>query len=143
MCLKDCGFTTADIAAVKSQAPGSKALAKKLQADIVAKYDEAQLSTCLLAALNTTTAHGIMAVDTGAILALADYVNQYGSIGPSFIEYLNERDQTRNITVEDVQAWKLTTKYGREHKADCERRYNNILRVLDHEHITAAAGTAA
>ncbi len=72
-----------------------------------------------------------MAVTTGPILALADYVNQYGSIGPAFIEHLNEKD-IDGLTIEEVQEWKLKhTKYGREHPKDCERRYKNILKVLE------------
>lgn len=130
-CLKECGFTDEEISGVVNQSISIKPLEAKLNACIVAKYDTAQLSQCLNAALNVTTSNGIMALDTAAILALADYINQYGSIGLGFIAYLNELDLTRNITIDDVQDWKLNhTKYGKEHPNDCKRRYYNILRVL-------------
>lgn len=129
-CLKECGFTAAEIDQVVSMSGDMKALAKKLKADIVEKYDTIQLSECLNSALNATTGNGIMAVTTGPILALADYVNQYGSIGPSFVEYLNAKDAD-GLTIEEVQEWKLKhTKYGKNYPSDCERRYKNILKVL-------------
>lgn len=129
-CLRECGFSKSEITGIVNQDVNVKQLAPKLKADIVARYDEAQLSRCLYSAVNTTTSNGIMAVTTGPILALADYVNQYGSIGPSFIEYLNKRDVGRELTIQDIQEWKLTTKYGREHTGDCIRRYLNIFKVL-------------
>ena len=129
--MRECGFTEEEISDVTSQGSESKELESKLQSDIVDRYDTAQLSQCLNAALNVTTSNGIMALDTAAILALADYINQYGSIGLGFIAYLNELDLTRNITIDDVQDWKLNhTTYGKEHPNDCKRRYYNILRVL-------------
>lgn len=128
--LKECSFTPAEINQVINMSGDMKALAKKLIPEIVTKYDTIQLSECLNSALNATTGNGVMAVTTGPILALADYVNQYGSCGPSFIKYLNEKD-TDGLTIEEVQEWKLKfTKYGREHKGDCERRYKNILKVV-------------
>jgi hypothetical protein len=138
-CLRECGFTADEIRTVVEQAPGSKALGSKLKADVVARYDEQQLSLCLQSAVNSTTGHAVIVTDTGAILALADYVNQYGSIGPSFIEYLDSRDdKTGGVTIADVQEWKLShTKYGREHRDDCRRRYNNILAVLQESGLSA------
>ncbi len=131
-CLKELGFTPAEVNLVRDQAGNVKPLEAKLKAGaaIIERYDTAQLARCLHSALNTTTSNGILAVDTGGILCLADYVNQYGSIGPSFVKYLNEHDLDKDITPAEVQAWKLTTAYGQKHKGDCERRYNNILKVL-------------
>ena len=128
--LRECGFTPAEIEQVVNMSGDMKALAAKLKPEIVEKYDTIQLSECLNSALNATTGNGVMAVTTGPILALADYVNQYGSIGPSFVEYLNKKD-TDGLTIEEIQEWKLNhTKYGREHPTDCRRRYANILKVL-------------
>lgn len=128
--LRECGFNPGEIEQVVNMQGDTKALAKKLIPEIVEKYDTIQLSECLNSALNATTSNGVMAVTTGPILALADYVNQYGSCGPSFIEYLNTKD-TDGLTIEEIQEWKLKhTKYGREHPADCKRRYANILKVL-------------
>lgn len=129
-CLKECGFTQDEIHGIVDQTINTKPLAAKLKVDIVARYDEAQLSRCLYSAMNTATSKGIMITNTGAILCLADYCNQYGSIGNGFADYLNTADIDGDVTPAEIQKFKLTTKYGREHRADCERRYNNILRVL-------------
>ena len=130
-CLKECGFTANEIHGIVNQDVNVKLLASKLNADIVARYDEAQLSRCLYSAMNTATSKGIMVTNTGAILCLADYVNQYGSIGNGFAEYLNTADIDGDVTPAEIQDWKLNhTNYGREHPDDCKRRYNNILRVL-------------
>ena len=134
-CLHECGCTESDIHSIVNQLPGSKELASKLKADIVARYDQAQLSRCLYSALNVTTSKGIVVVDTAAILALADYVNQYGSIGNQFADYLNACDLDKPVDIHEIQKWKLTTKYGKEHPDDCNRRYNNILSVLKKEGI--------
>jgi hypothetical protein len=139
--LNECGFSKQEIAGVVQQSINVKPLEAKLKAnsDIVAHYDQMQLSHCLQSALNSTTNNGVLAVTTGPILCLADYCNQYGSIGPSFVEYLNTKDLTRNIQMDDIQEWKLKfTKYGREHPKDCERRYANILHVMKEANIELA-----
>lgn len=130
-CLRECGFRESEIEGIVAQNTNVKPLASKLKADIVAKYDEAQLSRCLYSAMNVATSRGIIVSDTAAILALADYVNQYGSIGNGFADYLNTVD-TDGVSIQEVQEWKLHhTKYGREHPKDCDRRYNNILSVKE------------
>jgi hypothetical protein len=130
-CLRECGFTGAEIAGVVAQNVNVKILAPKLNAQIVARYDEAQLSRCLYAAMNMVTSNGIMISDTGGILCIADYFNQYGGAGPAFIAYLQTKDGDMNITPPEVQEWKLNhTLYGKQHPADCTRRYQNILKVL-------------
>ena len=131
-CLVDCGFTQDEIHGVVDQTIDVKPLAARLIAhkDIIEQYDTKQLSSCLDSAMNAVTSHGVMVFESAAILCLADYVNQYGSIGEGFSEWMNQRDSD-GITAAEVQEFKLTkTKYGREHKADCERRYNNIMAVV-------------
>jgi hypothetical protein len=106
-------------------------------ADTIEKYDTEQLSYCLNNALNAITSKGVVAYEPAALLCLADYVNQYGSIGPSFIEWMDKRDSD-GITAAEIQDWKLNhTKYGREHKNDCVRRYNNVLKVVANGTATA------
>ncbi len=130
-CLRECGFGGSTIAAVVAQNINVKPLASMLKADIVARYDEAQLSRCLYSAMNVATSKGIMVTNTGAILCLADYINQYGSIGNGFADYLNTVDLDGDVTSAEIQEWKLKhTDYGKKHSADCERRYNNVLNVL-------------
>ncbi|HEY6872800.1 MAG TPA: hypothetical protein VI298_08755 [Geobacteraceae bacterium] len=137
-CLKACGFTPAEIAGIVNQTIDVKPLATKLQAaaDTVARYDEAQLSDCLDRALSIATEHGVPLSDSAAILALADYDNQYyfsdidkpGTL-LAFIANLG-----RPVTADDVLDFKLThTKYGETHPADCRRRYDNLMQVVRQE----------
>ena len=131
-CLVDCGFTDGEIKKIVKQIIDVKPLAARLiaHADIIEKYDTAQLSHCINSAMNAAASKGVMVTDTGAILCLADYVNQYGSIGNGFAAWMNERD-AGGITAAEIQEFKLNhTKYGREHRADCVRRYNNVMKVL-------------
>lgn len=67
-CLRECGFSESEIAGVVAQNVNVKPLAAKLKSEIVARYDEAQLSRCLYSAMNTATGKGVMVSDTGAIL---------------------------------------------------------------------------
>jgi hypothetical protein len=132
-CLRECGFTEAEIVQVQDMMGDVKTLAAKLNREIVEKYDTLQLSDCLNSAMNVTTSKGLIVTDTAAILALADYANQYGSIGPTFTMYLDDNDFD-GVTIQEVQEWKLKhTKYGREHPKDCDRRYLNILEVCKKE----------
>lgn len=135
-CLVDCGFTDGEIKGLVNQTINVKPLAARLiaHADIIEKYDQAQLSHCINKAMEFNVSHGIIMVETAAILCVADYVNQYGSEGEGIAVYFNEIDIKRPIIAGDVQHFKLEhTQYGREHRADCERRYNNILEICKKE----------
>jgi hypothetical protein len=135
-CLVDCGFTDGEIRKIVAQTIDVKPLAARLiaHADVIAEYDEAQLSHCINKAVEFNVSHGIIMSDTAAILCVADYVNQYGSEGDGIAAYFNEIDIKRPVIAADVQHFKLEhTKYGREHRKDCERRYNNILEALKKE----------
>lgn len=132
-CLVDCGFSDEEIRGIVNQTVDVKPFAARLiaHASIIEKYDTEQLSRCLNNALNAVTSHGVLVYETGAILCLADYVNQYGSIGEGFTAWMNQRDAD-GITAAEIQDWKLNhTKYGKEHPADCKRRYDNIMRVME------------
>jgi len=131
-CLAACGFSPAEIRGVVAQTIDVKPLAAKLAAntDVIALYDEEQLSYCLSKALNFDSDHGIPVADAAAILASADYVNQYGSQGNGARAYY--KALARPITALDVLNFKLTqTKYGREHPGDCRRRYDNLMKVVN------------
>lgn len=133
-CLVDCGFTQDEIHGIIDQTIDVRPLAARLIAhkDIIAKYDTEQLSYCLNSAMNAVASRGIMVFEPAAILCLADYVNQYGSVGQEFSKWMDERDNdAAGITHEEIQEWKLKhTQYGKEHPGDCKRRYNNILKVI-------------
>jgi hypothetical protein len=130
-CLRACDFTEEEIKGIVSQTIDVKPLEAKLKAhaDIIEQYSINQLSYCLNKALNFDLDYGIPVESPGGILAGADYVNQYGSQGNGARDYY--RELKRPITAEDVLNFKLAcTKYGREHPADCKRRYNNIIKVI-------------
>lgn len=131
-CLAECGFGPEEIKGIVDQTVDVKRFFGRLaeHADIVMKYDEQQLSYCLDKALNFNTTYGIPVESPGGILAGADYCNQYGSEGNGAVVFY--RALGRSITADDVLQFKLTqTKYGREHPADCQRRHDNIIKILE------------
>lgn len=130
-CLADCGLTQDEIHGIVDQTIDVKPLALNLisHKDTVAKYDEAQLSHCLDSAVNFNNAHCIPVTDTAALLAQADYVNQYGSMGDGFAAYL--KGINRPVEAHDILTFKIEhTKYGKEHPKDCQRRYDNLMKVV-------------
>jgi hypothetical protein len=133
-CLRELGFNRMQIDGIVSQSmPTAQVhlLESKLVAGagIVERYSTDQLSYCLNKALNFDVDEGIPVADSAAILAGADYVNQYGSQGNGARAYY--RALGRPITAEDVLQFKLdVTAYGKSHPADCRRRYNNLMQIV-------------
>lgn len=130
-CLKECGFSSAEIRGIVNQKVDVRPFAARLaaHAEVIERYDEAQLGRCVNSAMNVVAGNGIRAESPGGILALADYVNQYGSIGPQFVKFMVELG--RPVIAADVLNFKLLhTKYGREHKGDCKRRYANLIEIV-------------
>ena len=130
-CLKDCGFSEDEIQGIVKQTIDVKPLCSRLadNAGIIAKYDEAQLSHCLNSAVNFNNEYEIPVTDTAALLAQADYVNQYGSMGKGFAAYLKGLDGP--VEAKDILTFKLDhTTYGKNHPDDCKRRYNNLMKVV-------------
>ena len=130
-CLKECGFSDLEISLLQAKQVDPHTFTPRLQAhaDIIAKYDEAQLSECLDRALNFDSDHGVPLADTAAILAEADFDNQYGSQGNVQLAWLLALG--RPITAVDILNFKLSeTVYGKENPGDCKRRFANIAKVL-------------
>ena len=130
-CLAECGFTPEEIKGVVDQSINISPLNAKLanHADIIEKYDVQQLSYCLNKALNFDSDYGIPLADSTAILAGADYCNQYGSQGQGAVTYY--KSLKRPITALDILNFKLSnTKYGKEHPLDCKRRYDNLIKIV-------------
>lgn len=133
-CLKECGFTPVEIQGIVKQTIDVKPLAVRLQANaaIVEKWDIRQLDYCLNKALNFQTEHGLAMADAAAILACADYVNQYGSEGMGMLAWLQALG--RPVEAKDILTFKLEkTKYGRERPKDCKRRYDNLVKLIQQE----------
>lgn len=132
-CLRECGFTPEEIEGIVKQTIDVKPLASKLRdhADIVARYDAEQLSYCIVKAQRFADHYCIPVQDTTTLLALADTINQYGSLGDGSAAFL--RKLQRPVTARDVLNMKLTWKYSRTERgrADTKRRYDNILKVIN------------
>jgi len=134
-CLIACGFSQAEIEGIRSKTIDVKPLEAKLRdhAMVVAKWDERQLTSCLQRAYRLMEKHGVILVDDAALMAVADYNNQFRlserKKPDNLIHYLAELN--RPITAEDVLEFRLNhTAYGKERPDDCRRRYNNILKIM-------------
>jgi hypothetical protein len=140
-CLAECGFNSDEIHSIVDQTIDVRPLSARLKehSDIIAKYDEAQLSRCIFSALDFYNRHNIPVTDTGAILASADYVNQYGSQGDGFAAYM--KSLSRPVVAADILEFKVKhTVYGKRCPKDCERRFDNLVKILDAEGIEYGRG---
>lgn len=73
--------------------------------------------------------------DITSQLILADTLNQYGSIGPQFKQFLNG-ETSRGVTmsgstlaVEDLLSFKMTFEYAKKAPKDVVRRHNNAVSI--------------
>ncbi len=135
VCLKECGFTDLEISRIKAQTIDVRQFEPRLRAhaDIIARYDEHQLTGCLVRAENTCKLFRLIPNNDAAILAVADYDNQYHFSAINRPHYLVHylAQLGRPFTAIDILQFKLTqTKYGLEHPKDCKRRYNNLMKVV-------------
>jgi hypothetical protein len=133
-CLRECGFSENEIAALKEQTLDVTLLQPKLRAaaEVVSRYDEQQLSSCLTRAQNVCSLFHVAAADDAAILAVADYDNQYHFSAIDKKGFLVHELVTlgRPFTAQDILDYKLQhTKYGREYPEDCRRRYGNVVKI--------------
>ncbi|MFH1027693.1 MAG: hypothetical protein V1791_06800 [Pseudomonadota bacterium] len=133
-CLLDCGFSLAEVDALRAQTIDVTPLHARLRqhAVTIAKYDERQLTGCLQRASHLCEKHGIELLSEVALLSLADYHNQYylSDINkPGYlIHYLAQLG--RQVTSLDVLDFKLYhTAYGKKRPKDCRRRFDNIIRI--------------
>ena len=132
-CLRECGFTQDEINGVVEQTIDVKPLAAKLaaHADIISKYDMAQLQHCLDSAGNFAVDYAVPLDGTDAVLMIADTVNQYGSLGSGSAAHLTAL--SRPVTAQDILDMKLTWKYATQvagGKDDTIRRFNNVIKVV-------------
>jgi hypothetical protein len=132
-CLTECGFTLDEIHGIIDQTIDVRPFSARLAAhrDVIEKYDERQLQHCLDQAVDFNNAHEIPVTETAALLAQADYCNQYGSMGGECAAYL--AGLGRPVAARDILQFKLDhTQFGKNHPKDCERRYDNIMKVVHH-----------
>jgi len=130
MCLRECEFTTDEIARLKSQITLTQALDFKLaeHSKTVDKWDNRQLDQCLTHPNNLCERSGIIA-DDKTMYHIADYHNQfYMSRGGKLHRFLI--DLHRPVTPEDIFRFKLHTRWGLQRPDDVQRRYNNIVAIF-------------
>lgn len=130
-CLKDCGFSPAEIERVKSQTTDIKDLNTKLKAHaaVVDKYDNAQIVECVTHVTAVSAKRGFVFADEEAFVHAADYHNQF---------YMNENGKMagflaslkRPVTAEDIRDFKLSLPWGQKRPDDVKRRYNNIVKLM-------------
>lgn len=135
-CLSECGFTHDEIDGIVHQTIDVHKLEYKLKenAEVIARYDDAQLQHCLNAAGRFLENYGIAVQDDAAFLMLADTVNQYGSLGSGTAAGC--RMFGRPVTAEDLLNIKLQWKYSQTERgaADTRRRYCNVMKVWGANH---------
>ena len=134
-CLSECGFDDTVIKGIVNQTIEVGPFNAKLRAAsaIIDRYDAVQFKACICKAQSIAKKHGIQLEGDAAVLAIADYDNQY---------YLSDRDKPgylvhylkrlgRPVFVRDVLNFKLLhTAYGKKAPDDCKRRYNNLLNLM-------------
>lgn len=130
-CLRECGFTTDEIAGLKRQnvtplAPFNAKL--KAAAAVIDRYDAAQLQECLTVPLQLCQATDITFTGDEAKLHLADYHNQfYMSRGGKMHTFLLALK--RPVERLDILVFRQQTLWGKKRPDDVRRRYDNIVRI--------------
>lgn len=131
LALRECGFTTDEIAALKAQTIADMApMHAKLQAAaaVVDVWDGKQLQECLTHVSNLCSGSNIILADDG-LIALADYHNQfYMSRGGKMHCHL--KGLHRQVVAEDIRDFKMTLPWGQKRPDDVQRRHRNIIKIL-------------
>ena len=131
-CLKACCFTPEEIFGLVRQTIDPKPLEAKLREHrtVIESFDAAQLRGCLENALRICDRFKIQLADDTALLAIADYDNQYHLSAlnkPGYlVNYLTLLG--RPATAADILTFKLDhTTYGQKCPGDCKRRHANVI----------------
>ena len=134
-CLRACGFTLEEIEDLKAKTADVRALDPKLVAGAatIELFDDIQLNSCITRSQAILANFKITPADDTALLAIADYNNQYYLSAVNKPGYLVNYlvNLRRPFTALDVLNFKLNdTPYGKSHPEDCKRRYDNLLKVV-------------
>lgn len=133
VCLQECGFTPAEIAALKAQTISNMTVmnARLFQhGEVVARWDDAQLAACITRAREMATVGGWTYADDRALLAAADYHNQmFISKGGAFFDWAAGLLGVSPITASEIRRFRLSQAWGRHRPDDVERRHRNIISV--------------
>lgn len=130
-CLRECSFTTDEIAGLKSQTIADmRPMHNKLLANctVIDRYDDHQLGECLQWPAQLCKQSGII-LELSGLIALADYHNQfYMSRGGKMHTWL--KTLRRPVTAQEIHTFKLDLPWGKKRADDVDRRHNNIMRIL-------------
>lgn len=125
LCLREAGYTTDEIAGLKTQSVRDMApLNAKLRsaAAVVDRWDARQLAECVETVISLAPK-----ITDLVTLHLADYHNQfYMSRGGKMHRFIQG---LRTVQPDDILRFKLSLPWGEKRPDDVERRYNTINRL--------------
>ncbi len=130
--LKECGFSRAEIDALRAQTIDVEPLNIRLveHKDVISKWDARQLQECLVRSLTNCMALNTDFSSEEVILHLADYDNQFYFAHDGKLYTWLKYIVNWPLTPELFLNWKLkNTAWGKDHKEDVERRYDNIRKI--------------
>lgn len=135
-CLKECGFSAAEILALRDQKI-TKAELKEFEkrlaenANVVEKWDKIQIQGSLAHSAHLIICTGISIKDVETLYHIADYHNQfYFSRDGKLHKYLMK--QLMPITAKTILDFKLNeTAWGKKRPDDVKRRYLNIVEIVN------------
>lgn len=132
LCLQECGFTSAEIMALKKQtiedmAPFNQRL--RDHSEIIDKWDARQIQECLSRVQEMAKLGGWTYQDDRALLMAADYHNQfYLSKGGQFFNWAKRLGAP--VTDYDIYKFKMNLPWGAKRPDDVKRRYHTILKIM-------------
>jgi len=127
LCLRECGFTTDEIAGLKAQTIAIGPMNPKLAASkaTVDTWDDKQLFECLTVPYQMLSGDRIKVASQSVNYHVADYHNQfYMSRGGKMHTFL--RGLGRPVTAGDIIRFKLGLPWGKKRPDDVQRRWENI-----------------
>jgi hypothetical protein len=134
-CLSECGFDNTVIKGIVNQTIDISPFNAKLRAafPVIDRYDAVQFRSVVCKAQAVTKKHGILLADDAALIAIADYDNQYYLSDvdkPGYLVHYLKR-LGRAATAKDILDFKLNhTEYGKTAPGDCRRRYANLISII-------------
>lgn len=130
-CLKECGFTDADIARLRAQTGPIGDLNDKLAAhkNVVDVFDTGQIDGTINWVRGISKAAGIVYADDETFIHACDYHNQFHmNAHGKAVAYLSKL--ARPVTAQDLLDYKLVTIWGKKRPDDVQRRFNNIRKLF-------------
>lgn len=130
-CLKECGFSEAELLRLRQQLGPIEDLNAKLlqQKAVVNQWDAVEISHTVRWVDKICTKAGIIFQDDAAFIHACDYHNQYDmKANGKAVQYL--KALKRLVISEDILNYKLTTIWGKKRPDDVHRRFDNIVKIM-------------